>query len=123
MEEMANVYPTLVQLVNIGHTAEGREMVAMKLSKEVEQSAQMDGAMSSSVKKAGFVITGAQHAREVRRVLLWFKARGCRAHMSAHVVDCRVYGAISRTCPSGRRLGAVRADVLAGLLRESNVKS
>ena len=122
MEEMANVYPTLVQLVNIGHTAEGGEMVAMKLSKEVEQSAQMDGAMSSSVKKGGFVITGAQHAREVRRVP-WFKARGCQAHMSAHVVDCCVYGAISHTCPSGRRLGAVRADVLAGLLRESNVKS
>ncbi len=63
MGEMTRAYPNLVQLVNIGHTGEGREMVAMKLSKEVDLSG---AGSSSSVKKAGFVITGAQHAREVR---------------------------------------------------------
>ncbi|RDX54557.1 hypothetical protein OH76DRAFT_1373345 [Lentinus brumalis] len=61
MGEMTRAYPNLVQLVNIGHTGEGREMVAMKLSKEVDLSG---AGSSSSVKKAGFVITGAQHARE-----------------------------------------------------------
>ncbi|RPD65540.1 hypothetical protein L226DRAFT_530887 [Lentinus tigrinus ALCF2SS1-7] len=64
MEEMARAYPNLVQLVDLGHTGEGREMIAMKLSKEVELSAHGDGTRSSSVKKAGFVVTGAQHARE-----------------------------------------------------------
>ncbi|KAI0693939.1 hypothetical protein C8T65DRAFT_585358 [Cerioporus squamosus] len=62
MGEMARAHPNLVQLVNIGHTGEGREMIAMRLSQEAP--VQNDGARPSSVKKAGFVITGAQHARE-----------------------------------------------------------
>ncbi|OBZ77987.1 hypothetical protein A0H81_01861 [Grifola frondosa] len=33
MQEMAEQYPGFVQLVNLGHSAEGREMFAMRLSK------------------------------------------------------------------------------------------
>jgi len=55
MQDMAELYPDFVQLVNIGHSAEGREMVAMRLSK---------GSRSKVKSKLGFVVTGAQHARE-----------------------------------------------------------
>ncbi|KAF9811509.1 hypothetical protein IEO21_06560 [Rhodonia placenta] len=55
VEAMAILYPDIVQLVNIGHSAEGREMVAMRISK---------GSGGSLKQKAGFVVTGAQHARE-----------------------------------------------------------
>ena len=64
MNEMARSYPDLVELVNLGHTGEGREMVAMKLSKAAP-SLQGEGPYPNSVRKTGFVITGAQHAREV----------------------------------------------------------
>ncbi|CDO75851.1 hypothetical protein BN946_scf184833.g2 [Trametes cinnabarina] len=62
MQEMASAYPNLVELVNLGHSSEGREMLAMRISKddsELRKSSRL-----STVKKAGFVLTGAQHARE-----------------------------------------------------------
>ncbi len=62
MEDLSSSNPSLVQLVNLGHSSEGREMMGMKISKE---STLLSSGRSSSTKKAGFVITGAQHAREV----------------------------------------------------------
>ncbi|KAI0764918.1 hypothetical protein C8Q74DRAFT_1284717 [Fomes fomentarius] len=61
MEDLASSNPSLVQLVNLGHSSEGREMLGMKISKEFSL---LSSGRSSSTKKAGFVITGAQHARE-----------------------------------------------------------
>ena len=63
--DLANVHPDIVQLQYIGHSAEGREMIAMKLSKPNPNVANEDD-YASNAKKAGFVITGAQHSREVR---------------------------------------------------------
>ncbi|KAI1798163.1 hypothetical protein LXA43DRAFT_875915 [Ganoderma leucocontextum] len=63
MEDLANLHPAIVQLDYIGHSAEGREMIGMRLSKPSVNVTNDDG-YTSSVKKAGFVITGAQHARE-----------------------------------------------------------
>ncbi|KAI0646349.1 hypothetical protein C8Q79DRAFT_962203 [Trametes meyenii] len=57
--ELARTRPDLVQLVNLGHTAQGREMFAMQLSRPADELKR-----TSVVKKTGFVITGAQHARE-----------------------------------------------------------
>ncbi|TFY63501.1 hypothetical protein EVJ58_g3211 [Rhodofomes roseus] len=54
VQVMAGMYPDLVQLVNIGHSAEGREMAAMRISKPG----------TKTKVKPGFVLTGAQHARE-----------------------------------------------------------
>ncbi|KZT71070.1 hypothetical protein DAEQUDRAFT_707371 [Daedalea quercina L-15889] len=54
IEAMTGMYPDLVQLANIGHSAEGREMVAMRISKP----------NTKTKVKPGFVLTGAQHARE-----------------------------------------------------------
>ncbi|KAI0746824.1 hypothetical protein C8Q80DRAFT_1104791 [Daedaleopsis nitida] len=62
MEDLAVTHPTLVELVQLGHSGEGREMVGLKISKD--SSSSLHNGRSSSVKKTGFVITGAQHARE-----------------------------------------------------------
>ncbi|KAI0826569.1 hypothetical protein BC628DRAFT_1536503 [Trametes gibbosa] len=62
METMAKTYPHLVKLVNLGHTAEQREMLGMHISKSDEE-LRKSGRDSVS-KRVGFVITGAQHARE-----------------------------------------------------------
>ncbi|KAI8970884.1 hypothetical protein BD414DRAFT_501498 [Trametes punicea] len=62
MQEMASTYPDLVELINLGHSSEGREMLALRISKGDSQFSKSDGLSMS--KKVGFVITGAQHARE-----------------------------------------------------------
>ncbi|EPS95107.1 hypothetical protein FOMPIDRAFT_1038635 [Fomitopsis schrenkii] len=51
---MANMFPELVQVAYIGHSAEGREMTALRISKPNPK----------AKAKPGFVLTGAQHARE-----------------------------------------------------------
>ena len=67
MHELAAAHPALIQLINIGHSGEGREMLAMKISSTPPTAR----AGATNAKKAGFVITGAQHAREVSAVSLW----------------------------------------------------
>ncbi|KAL7284162.1 hypothetical protein ACG7TL_001444 [Trametes sanguinea] len=61
MQEMASAYPNLVELTNLGHSSEGREMLAMQISKGDPELRNSEG---TAAKKTGFVITGAQHARE-----------------------------------------------------------
>ncbi|KAJ2988942.1 hypothetical protein NUW54_g8949 [Trametes sanguinea] len=61
MQEMASAYPNLVDLINLGHTSEAREMLAMRISRGDSELRKSDG---TAAKKTGFVITGAQHARE-----------------------------------------------------------
>ncbi|CAK5262105.1 unnamed protein product [Mycena citricolor] len=52
MLELRRLHPSLVTLLTLGHTAEEREMLGLKISKETGK------------KKLGFVIMGPQHARE-----------------------------------------------------------
>ncbi|KAH9919969.1 uncharacterized protein BXZ73DRAFT_104788 [Epithele typhae] len=59
MSDLAVARPDLVTLVNLGHSGEGREMYAIQIS---STPAGARGAMGA--RKAGFVISGAQHARE-----------------------------------------------------------
>lgn len=97
VETVARTHPHLVQLVNLGHSAEGREMTAMRISRSD------DGLRKASRKeKVGFVLTGAQHAREVstpdrarRRAALTFTC-------FTRVVDSDVNGAVPHTCPACR---------------------
>lgn len=55
IREIAEQYPDLVSIQDLGHSALGREMVGLKVSKPSDT-----GAM-----KPAFVIAGASHAREV----------------------------------------------------------
>ncbi|KAI0682248.1 hypothetical protein C8Q76DRAFT_763657 [Earliella scabrosa] len=67
MDDLATAHPSLVQLVPLGHSGEGREMVGLRISKDAPPpslSLSLQSGRPSSTKKLGFVITGAQHARE-----------------------------------------------------------
>lgn len=54
VKDLLDLYPNQVRLVPIGHSAENREMFALEITSD----------NASTRKKSGFVITGAQHARE-----------------------------------------------------------
>lgn len=63
MQKLAELHPEIVTIHNIGHSAEGREMLALTLSiPSVDTAAHTVPGPG----KLGFVIVGAQHAREVR---------------------------------------------------------
>lgn len=53
--ELAESFPELVTVIKLGHSAEARELFGLKLSRNAGGKGRM-----------GFVINGAQHAREVR---------------------------------------------------------
>ena len=59
MEHLAALYPANVSISELGHSAEGREMYTMRISGGA--SVDRDG---RAILKKGFVIFGAQHARE-----------------------------------------------------------
>lgn len=60
LEEMANEWPDLVELIDIGASAEGRKTLAVKIARTDLNK------KGKRVKKFAYVIQGAQHAREVR---------------------------------------------------------
>lgn len=62
IHELARLYPETASVFELGHSAEGREMWGLKISRQ-------SSANESATPKLGFVITGAQHAREVRSFL------------------------------------------------------
>ena len=62
VREILDLYPDQVEVVQIGHSAQHREMFALEITKSKALRKRELG----SKKKNGFVITGAQHAREVR---------------------------------------------------------
>ncbi|KAJ7856271.1 hypothetical protein B0H14DRAFT_2578995 [Mycena olivaceomarginata] len=63
IQELARLYSESVTIVQLGHTAEGREMLGTKIS----TSALVPG-MKSAAPKLGFVVLGPQHARECDRL-------------------------------------------------------
>lgn len=54
ISELVDSFPELVTVIKLGHSAEGREMLGVKLSRNIGKKPRL-----------GFVIHGAQHAREV----------------------------------------------------------
>ncbi|KZS90090.1 hypothetical protein SISNIDRAFT_488625 [Sistotremastrum niveocremeum HHB9708] len=58
LEEMANEWPDLVELIDIGASAEGRKTLAVKIARTDLNK------KGKRVKKFAYVIQGAQHARE-----------------------------------------------------------
>lgn len=61
--QLAASYPNEAHVVRLGHTGEGREMLGLTLSRSTTKSNGND--LKGKSHKLGFVITGAQHAREV----------------------------------------------------------
>lgn len=66
MHDLVAEYPDRVSIVNIGYSDEGREMYALEISATGAAShlQSHDQKLPGSSKRLGFVITGAQHARE-----------------------------------------------------------
>ena len=101
MEDLAITYPDIVQLDYIGHSGEGREMLAIRLSKPTSNITSEDG-NAFNVKKSGFVITGAQHAREVRAINPPSTFPCPVAHATPIVVDCDFHRSLPYSFPCRR---------------------
>ena len=74
LEQLVTTYPNVTRLTNLGHSAEGREMFALTISsgeyknakkKKKKKEKERKGRTPRESEKLGFVIVGAQHAREV----------------------------------------------------------
>lgn len=67
MDHLAALYPEHVSLYELGHSAEGREMLAMHIHEGYSEVENIDTKRKTRTPngKKGFVIMGAQHAREV----------------------------------------------------------
>lgn len=67
MHDLASLHPDRIHIDDLGHSAEGREMYAMRLYRpETELMKKKRKESTGQADKPGFVIIGAQHAREVR---------------------------------------------------------
>lgn len=78
LHELQELHPELVTLKNLGHSGAGREMFAVTISKPEDETERKKDKKRKKKKgrkglkphdegqKFGFVVVGAQHAREVR---------------------------------------------------------
>jgi Zinc carboxypeptidase len=77
VRDLSAAYPHQVSIISLGHSGEGREMFALEITsrasaghKSHDQNSQVvfnkKGKQSDAQPRCGFLITGAQHAREVR---------------------------------------------------------
>lgn len=71
MDHLAALYPEHVSIYELGHSAEGREMLAMHIHEGFSEGENVDTKRKTRTPngKKGFVIMGAQHAREVCSVV------------------------------------------------------
>lgn len=75
LRQLLELHPNTTRLTNLGHTGQGREMMALTISTtELQGETQRMTAKKKKKgkknrNKLGFVIVGAQHAREVRSFL------------------------------------------------------
>jgi Zinc carboxypeptidase len=76
VRDLADAYPDQVSIIPLGHSGEGREMFALEItsgastrhvSHDPNSQVVLDkkGKQSNAKARCGFLITGAQHAREV----------------------------------------------------------
>jgi hypothetical protein len=86
MHELATAHPERVSMVPLGHSSEGRELYALEIaagqrSHDHKFADGRSGAETDAL-PLGFVVTGAQHAREVRSGLLSCRRIAEWAHCS-----------------------------------------
>ena len=73
LNQLLSAFPNTTHLSNLGQSAEGRNMVALTISsgkypdKKAKDKKKKKTPIGRDGEKLGFVIIGAQHAREVRR--------------------------------------------------------
>jgi hypothetical protein len=70
IRDIASLHPSLVTVVKLGHSGQGKEMLGLTISRSESGAGQFKDKRKKrkkkrNGKKLGFVITGAQHAREV----------------------------------------------------------
>jgi hypothetical protein len=75
MQDLADAHPETASLIKFGRSAEGRDILGLTISTGDDESDEVDGAKKKKKnkkkgpkkhkEKLGFVIQGAQHAREV----------------------------------------------------------
>jgi len=70
MRGLKSTRPDLVNLQELGHSGLGREMYGLTISKDRKPAKKGKGQALRGGAKLGFVILGAQHAREVRILLV-----------------------------------------------------
>jgi extracellular matrix protein 14 len=63
MSQLAQDYPALVQVIRVGISGEGRELLGVQIGSSPLQGKKSKG-KSGEKERMGFVLTGAQHARE-----------------------------------------------------------
>jgi hypothetical protein len=95
IHELAALHPNLTHVDYLGHSGERREMLSLTISrKETSLVGFSKGRQKRGGKKLGFVITGAQHAREVRVLQNIFTFLRNKLFV---IVDC--YGYFFVPCP------------------------
>lgn len=92
MHEIAKLHPASAQVVSLGHSGLQREMYGLKISQPAKD----------TVQKFGFVIMGAQHAREVRDFPCMPFSHDHTKRKSAVGGDSHV--TLSRTCTGRKRV-------------------
>jgi Zinc carboxypeptidase len=69
MQELVDGHPETARLINFGRSAEGRDILGLTISTGDDESEEVNGRKKKRKRKQkeklGFVIQGAQHAREV----------------------------------------------------------
>lgn len=88
MHGLASQHPDLVSIVELGHSAEGREMYALRIGQEDDAEELRE--------KAAFVISGPQHAREASNIVCQDEhllIMACLVDWDCyHVIPCAVIG-------------------------------
>jgi hypothetical protein len=109
MTEIAGLYPDIVTLQLLGQSGEGRPMWGLSISRKDG----VVGAREKRMTKFGFLITGAQHAREVS-----IKFRILLPSLQAAIVGRYSCFAVLGPCTRIRRLRAPFSDPSSRLLRK-----
>lgn len=113
VRDLAAAYPRQVSIVPLGHSGEGREMFALEITAGASTNSRSHDPNSQVVLnrkgkgkenavnlRRGFLITGAQHAREVGPFALSFS--GCWLKNGRQLlVDCLCFRVVHRTRSPG----------------------
>jgi extracellular matrix protein 14 len=99
LRELAREYPGLVTLVKVGMSGEGREVWGVRVSSSEREDGKEGKRKGEGEGKMGFVITGAQHAREVSPIIPHQLDSYEPIRLHIHTVDSDSDNPIYHPCP------------------------